>query len=188
MDGRQDGGPHERTGGHAQEGQGPDEPERTIAPVTLEEQGSRGRGDRHEHPAAGRLDEPCRHQGLERGRGAGECRSHGERAECQYERPAYAPAVDESAGEGHNHDVDHQVAADDPRCGPEHPPVRRTEQLLGDVGDDRRQGNGRDHELEAGQEHADTHDREGDVRVSTAHRPSVSTSRAGLLTGADRRQ
>ncbi len=83
-------------------------------------------------------------------------REHDERAE---EQAAVAPQVGQAPGQRHRDDVDQQVAVDDPgglaQAGP-----------AGEVGDDRGQGDRRDHELEAGEEHAGAQDGEQDEAVA----------------------
>ena len=123
-------------------------------PADAGEQVRRGRGrDRDERPAADRLEEPGGDQELE-GRGhAGEQAADREHHQRPEEHAPRAPQVGEATGERHRHHRHQQVAVDDPRRLPEARPA-------GDVGDDRGQRDGRDHELEAGEEHAAAHDRE----------------------------
>ena len=73
----------------------------------------------------------------------------------EQEQPAGAPQVGQAAGEGHRPDVDEQVAID-------HPGGRAQLGPVGQAGHDRRQGHGRDHQLEAGEEHRDAQDQEQD--------------------------
>ncbi len=92
------------------------------------------------------------------------------------EQASGAPDVGQAARERHRDDVCEQVAVDDPRGAAE----LGEGGLAGPIGvgddeivDDRRQGDGRDHQLEAGQE--DTGAEDGQQRVCRApgHRRSV---------------
>ena len=58
--------------------------------------------------------------------------------------------------------------------------LRRSVQLA-DRGEDLRQGDGRDHQLEAGEEDADAQDGEQHVRLASRHGGSVGRGRAGRL-------
>ena len=75
------------------------------------------------------------------------------------EQPPRAPQVRQPAGQRHRQDVDEQVAVDDPARLAQLDPGGAAARV-GEVGEDRRQGDGRDHQLEAGQEHAGPEDGE----------------------------
>ena len=85
-----------------------------------------------------------------------------------HEQPPDAPQVGQPAGHRHGQDVDQQVAVDDPaglaQLDPGGAAVR-----IRQVGQDRRQGDRGDHELEAGQEDADPDDGEEHVRRAAVH-------------------
>ena len=89
-----------------------------------------------------------------------------------HEQPPDAPQVGQPAGHRHGQDVDQQVAVDDPaglaQLDPGGAAVR-----VGQVGQDRRQRDRGDHELEAGQEDADPDDGEEHVRRAAVHAGSV---------------
>ena len=145
MDAREHRGPDERPRGHAEERERADDAERPGPGVALEEMRGRGRADRHEDPASEPLDEPRGDEQVERGRRPGQPGADRERREAGEEEPANPPQVGEAAGEGHRHDVHEQVAVDDPGRVPELRDV-------GEVAEDRRQGDRRDHQLESGEE------------------------------------
>src|SRR5204863_5100373 len=86
-----------------------------------------------------------------------------EQRERQKEEPARSPQVGQPAGQGHRDDVDEQIAVDDPRGVAELGDVR-------EIAQDRRQGDGRDHQLEARQEDPDTEHAEQRNGVATGHR------------------
>ena len=95
-----------------------------------------------------------------------------EDAEGRKEQPAGAPQVGEPAGQRHREDVHEQVAVDDParlaQLDPGRRAVRRDQ-----VGQDRRQRDRGDHQLETRQEHADAEHREQRERGSATHRGRV---------------
>ena len=143
VDRAQDRGAQERSGGHAEERQRRDEAQGPRTPGAREQvRGCRGR-DRDQRPAADRLDEPRGDQQLERRRHAGQQAADREHDERREEQPPRAPQVGHPPGQRHRDDRHEQVAVDDPRRLAEAGPARH-------VGHDRRQGDGRDHELEAG--------------------------------------
>ena len=83
----------------------------------------------------------------------------GEDDERAHEQPAGAPQVGQPAGHRHRQDVDQQVAVDDPARLAQLDPGGATGRV-GQVGQDRRQRDRGDHELEAGQEDPDPDDGE----------------------------
>ena len=163
MDRAEDRRAEERPGGHAQERQRADHAER-ARPCAAREQvrGRRGR-DRDQRAAADRLDEARGDQRLERRRHAREQAPEREHDEGAQEEAPRAVQVGQAPGEGHRDHVHEQVAVDDPGRLAEARPAAR-------VGDDRRQGDGRDHQLEAGEEHAGAQDGEQDVPVAARER------------------
>ena len=163
VDRAQDRGAQERPGGHAQERERRDEAQGPRTPGAGK-QVRRGRGRHRDHgPAADRLDEPRSDQQLERGRHPGQQAAHGEHDEGRQEQPPRAPQVGHPPGQRHRDDRHEEVAVDDPRRLAETGPAR-------DVGHDRGQGDGRDHELEAGEEDAGAEDGEQQVRVASRER------------------
>ena len=104
---------------------------------------------------------------------AREERPEDEQPERAEEQAPGAPDVDQPAGQRHRDDVREQVAVDDPRGAAE-----LGERVLGvgrEVDDDRRQGDGRDHQLEAGEEDAGAEDRQEHVGGGAGHRRRVHT-------------
>ena len=96
----------------------------------------------------------------------GQERSDREDPQCGQEEPPSAPDVGQAARQRHGHDIDQQVAVDDPGCLAQIRPV-------GQGGQDLRQSDGRDHQLEAGQEDTDSEYRQEHVRVASSHVRSV---------------
>ena len=101
-------------------------------------------------------------------RRAGQRRSDREDDQRPHEQPPRPPQVGEPAGHRHRQDVDQQVAVDDParlaQLDPGGAAVR-----VGQVGQDRRQGDRGDHQLEAGQEDAGPDDGEHHEGRSAVH-------------------
>ncbi len=153
VDRPEDGRADERPGGHPEERQRPDDPEGARAGRSGEEMRGRGRADRDEHAATEPLDETGRDELVHRLGEAGQRRPDHEDRQGAEERAASAPQVGHPAGERHRQDVDEQVAVDDParlaQLDPGGGPVR-----VGKVVEDRRQRDGRDQQLHAGEEHA----------------------------------
>ena len=177
VDPADDPGPDEGAGGHPEEGQGPDHPE-SARPAVGPEQVRRGRRpDRHEDAAADCLDEPGRDEELEGRCQPGKQRADREGDEAGEEEAANAPLVGEPARQRHRHDIGEEVPVDDPGGLAELGPAR-------EVGDDRRQGHGRDHELEAGEEDADREDRQEDEGSPPMHPGECTRSPASDLVGA----
>ena len=151
VDRREDGGPDDGPGGHSEEGQGADDAECPRARGTTEQVRRRGGPDRHEHASADRLDEPSRDELVE---GLGGTRQGGpdrEDDEGAHQQPSRAPQVGQPSGHRHRQDVDEEVAVDDPARLAQLDPCGATGRV-GQVGQDRWQGDRRDDELEAGQE------------------------------------
>ena len=138
----------------------------------LVEVGRRGRRDRDQGAAPDGLDEPRGDELVEALGRAGEERPDREGHERTEEQPPRAPQVGEAAGERHRGHVHQQVAVDDPGRPPQLRPV-------GQVDDDRRQRDRRDHQLEAGQEDAGAQDGQQDERRGTGHGRSVAGSACG---------
>ncbi len=172
MDRREDRGAEERAGRHAEERERADEPEGTRPHRRFVQVGRGRRPDGHQHAAADRLDEARRDQLVEVLGEPGEHRSQHEDAEGRKEQPAGAPQVGEPAGQRHREDVHEQVPVDDParlaQLDPGRRAVRRDQ-----VGQDRRQRDRGDHQLETRQEHADAEHREQRERGSATHRGRV---------------
>ena len=169
VDDVQDRGAQERPGGHPQERERTDDAQGPGPAGAREQVGRGGRGHRHQRAATGRLDQPRDDQQLERGRGAGQRGADGEQAQRPEEHAAVAPQVRQPPRQRHRDDIHQQVAVDDPGGLAEAGPG-------GQVGDDRRQGDRRDHQLEAGQEHPRPKDGEEHEGVATregVHVPSV---------------
>ncbi len=166
MDGRQDRGAEERPGGHAQERQRSDEPERPCPRRTVEQVGGGGRPDRDEDATTDRLDEARRDELVEILGHAGEGAADREDHEPGEEQASRAPHVGQPAGERHHEDVHEQVAVDDPARLAQLDPGRNTVRV-DEVRQDRRQGDRRDHELEPGEEHPDAeHDEQHERRAA----------------------
>ena len=94
--------------------------------------------------------------------------AHHEDRERAEEQPPRAPQVGEPPGQRHREDVDEQVAVDDPARLAQLDPGGAAGRV-GEVVEDRRQGDGRDHELEAGEEDARAEDGEQHERRSAVH-------------------
>ena len=176
VDPAQDRRPDERPGGHPQERQGTDDAERARSLVALEEMRRGGRGDRHEHPAADALHEARRDELVEVLRRPGQRRTHDEYRERAHEQAPRTPQVGKPAGQGHRHHVREQVGVDDPARLAELDPDRPTGRI-DEVHEDRRERDGRDDQLEAGQEHADPEDDEEHQRRTAIHRASLPAGR-----------
>ena len=93
------------------------------------------------------------------------------------EQPARAPQVGQPAGHRHGQDVDQQVAVDDPADA-----LRSSTQAdppfgSAEVGQDRRQRDGGDHQLEPGQEDAGPDDGEQHERRTAVHPGECSGGR-----------
>jgi hypothetical protein len=180
MDRLEDGRAHEGSGGHSEEGEGTDDAERPGPGLAFEQMRGGGGCDRDDRAATYGLDEAGGDQLVETLGQARQERSDREDRQCGQKEPARAQQVGQPAGEGHGHDVDQQVAVDDPGGLAQVRPVGDRRQNL-------RQGDGRDHQLEAGQEDADAENAQKQVRLSAAHGGSVrsdATPRAALRLGA----
>ena len=183
VEGAQDGGPHERARGHPEERECADHAEGASARRPVVQMGCRSGPDGDEDPAAGRLHQAGGDQ-LVHGLGqSGEERSEREHGEGRQQWASCPPQVRQAAREGHRQHVDEQVAVDDPaRLAQLHPcgPCGRVREIL----EDRRQGDGRDHQFEPAQEHADAEDREHDERGPAIHAAECSGAVAAACYGA----
>ena len=146
----------------------PDDAQRARPHRAAEQVRGDRRPDRDEHAAADRLDEPRGDELVHRLGRSGQRGPDDEHDERAQEQPARAPQVGEAAGHRHRQDVDQQVAVDDP-AGLAQLDPGRSQGRVGEVGQDRRQRDGRDHELEAGQEHARPDHGEQHVRRTAVH-------------------
>ena len=172
MDGLQDGSADERSGGHPQEGQPADDAQGTRPGRSLEHVRSGGGGDGDDRAASEGLDQP---RGDELVQALGESRqqrSESEHRERGEEQPARPPQVGQAAGQRHRDHVDQQIAVDDPGGLAQIRPMGHAWPGSGE-------GDGRDHQLEAGQEDTDSEHRKHQVRVAAAHgaefmRPSTT--------------
>jgi hypothetical protein len=162
----------ERAGGHAEERQRADHAER-ARPVVALEQVRRGRR-RHgnEHAATNALEDPRGDELVEVLRRPGQPGTDDEQGQCANEQPSGAPQVGEPAGQRHRDDVREQVAVDDPARLAQLDPGGSAGRF-DEVDEDRRQCDGRDDELEAGEEDADPEHDQEDQRRSAIHRASL---------------
>ena len=166
MDPGQDRGAEEGAGRHPEEGQGADHAQ-GARPVVAAEEVARGGGrDRDQGAATERLDDAGGDQLIEALGPPGQGRTDGEGDEGEEEEAPGPERVRETAGERHRGHVDEEVRVDDPGCVPELGPG-------GEVDDDRRKGDGRDHQLEAGEEDAGPEDGEEDDGAPAGHGESV---------------
>ena len=179
MDRIQDGCSDERAGGHAKERERADGAKRPRPSVPFEQVRDGGRGHRYECAASQRLDQARDDQCVERLRQAGEQRADRERDQGRQEQPPCAPHIGQPARQRHRDDVGQQVAVDDPGRAPQLGDRRGNALAVPERDDDRRQGDGRDHQFEAGQKdpHAQ-HDQE-QQRLPAFH--------AGILPGTQGR-
>ena len=149
----EDRGPDERADGHAEEGQRADDPERSWSARAVVEVGGSGRPDGYQHAAAERLDQPGGDELVEALGEPGQHRADDEDGQRTMNGRRAPHRSVEPAGQRHREDVHEQVAVDDPARLAELDPGG-TAGGVGQVIEDRWQGDGRDHQLEAGQEHA----------------------------------
>ena len=92
MDRAEDGHAQDRAEGHPEERQRPDEPERPGPCRTVIEMRRGRRPDRHEYPAADRLDEPGGDELVQvLGGGTGQRRADGKHGQRPEEQPPRAP-------------------------------------------------------------------------------------------------
>ena len=115
-----------------------------------------GRGHRDDGAATHGLDQSGGDELVEVLGEPGQQRPDREDGQGHEEEAASAPEAREAAGERHGHDVDQQVAVDDPRGLAQVRPIGHRGQDLG-------QGHGRDHQLQTGQEYADAEDTQQQV-------------------------
>ena len=169
--------PEKRPGGHPQERQRADHAERTGAIVALEEVGCGRRGHRDQRAAPQRLDGPGGDQLVERLGHPGQQRAQGEEDEGAEEEAPRTPGVRQATREGHRPDVDEEVGVDDPAGVAELGPAAQ-------VGDDRRERDRGDHQLEPGQEDAGSQDGEQHERDPAVHARSVGPRRCRLRPAA----
>ncbi len=172
MDAGKDGRTKERARSHPEERQRTDHAERPWPSVRPVEVRSGCRPHRHEDTAADRLDQAGADELIEVLRHPGKQRAEREDDERDHRKPARTPQVGEAAGQRHHQDVDQQVPIDDPAGLAELGP-RRCAVGLNEVGQDRRERDGRDHQLEAGKEHARTEDGEQHKAGPAIHRRRV---------------
>ncbi len=159
VDGPEDRGAQERPRGHAEERERADDAEGARARRAAEQVRGGGGRDRDQRPAADGLDQAGRDQELERRRHPREQAADREHDQRPQEQPTRAVQVRHAPGQRHRDDRDQEIAVDDPgRLAQARP--------AGEVGDDRRQRDGRDHELEAGEEHAGAEQGEEHVRLA----------------------
>ena len=185
MDGAEDGGADHRPGRHAQEGQRADDAERAGPRRSAEQVGCGSRANRDQDAATERLDDPGRDQLVEVLGGPGQRGTDDEQGQRGDEQTPGSPQVGQPAGQRHGQDVDQQVAVDDPARLAQLDPGRGP-MGPGQVGQDRRQGDRRHHQLEAGQEDPRTEHGEQHVRRTSVHHRSVVAVGGG--TEASRRE
>ena len=155
----QDGRPDDRSGCHPEEGQRTDDPERPRPARAAEQVRRHGRPDRNEDAATDRLDQARGDQLVEVLRGAGQGgpkREDDERADQEATR---APQVSQPACDRHRHDIDEQVAVDDPARLAQFDPGRAAGRVR-EIRQDRGQRHGGDHQFEPGEENTPADDRE----------------------------
>ena len=181
MERGEDGGADHGPGRHAEEGQGADHAQRPRPHGATEQVRGDRRPDRDQDAAADPLDEPCRDELVHRLGGARQRGPDGEHGEGPDQQAAGAPQVRQAARHRHGQDVDEQVAVDDPARLAELDPCGAGGRVR-EIGQDRGQRDGRDHELEAGQEHARPDDGEQHIRRSASHEPECRRPDAILPT------
>ena len=149
------GGADERPGGHAQERQRGDEPERARPPSLPEEMARPGRRERDQGAAAEPLDETRDDELVEVLRPPRQGRPEREEGQREHEWASRPVAIARPAGQRHRRDESEEIPVDDPAGAAELRPVRDRR-----VPDDRRQGHGRDHELQARDEDPQAEERQ----------------------------
>ena len=110
----QDRGAQERAHGHAQEVGGTHRPQGTCLGGAAEQEAGAGRGERQDRTAAEALDDPRRHELLQRPGGPGQQRAEREDGQRTQQQRRQAVTVGGAAGEGHRRDECQQVAVDHP--------------------------------------------------------------------------
>jgi len=140
---------------------------RAVTTPSARERDERAAPEALEHARGDQLVEPLR--------SPGERRTDREEGQRQQEQAARSEAIARPSGQRHRRHVGEQVAVDDPARPAELRPVRDRR-----VTDDGRQGNGGDHELEAGEEDAEPQERQEEEPGSelgagrfNAHQPTV---------------
>jgi hypothetical protein len=179
VDRTEDRSPDHRTGRHPEERERSDDAQRARPGVAAEQVRRGGRGDRHEDAAPRALQQACADQLVKVLGGPGQRRPDHEHEECPDEQPAGTPQVGQPPGERHRDDVHEEVAVDDPARLAELDPRRATGRC-DEVDQDRGQRDGRDHELEPGQEDPGSeHDEQHERGAAIHSMRSVAAGRVG---------